>query len=362
MAAVTVRAGAHTYRATIGPGLLAEAHRLLTDLEHVEKAFVVADADVAVRYLDPLREGLSPLGWALTHLPVPAGEGAKRLSVIEEAARTLAAAEAHRDDVVVALGGGAVGDAAGFLAATYMRGVRIIQVPTTLLAQVDASVGGKTAVNLPEGKNLMGAFHQPSAVIADLSTLATLPPAALRSGLAELAKIVVTLRPDLLDALVDAAHGLLAADPAALEPFVAASVQAKADVVAEDERDAGRRLILNYGHTLAHALERLDGFAGRSHGEAVAVGMVFAARVAERAGVAAPGLAERHEATLRALGLDPRPALPGVDDVVTAMRMDKKYAGGMRLVLLEDLGHPRVVDGVDDALVRSVLVEMGSAA
>ena len=197
--------------------------------------------------------------------------------------------EAHRDDAVVALGGGAVGDLAGFVAATYMRGVPFVQVPTTLTAQVDAAIGGKTAVNLPEGKNLVGAFHQPVGVVADVATLATLPDREFRSGLAEVAKYALSLDLELLDQLESDPAPVLARDPSALEAVVARCVRAKAAVVSVDERDAGRRLVLNYGHTLGHALERSDAFAGRSHGEAVAVGMVFAARMSERFGRARRG-------------------------------------------------------------------------
>lgn len=360
---VEVTVGGHRpYRVHIGADVITSAHRLLGFLAGVEKAFVVADADVAARYLEPLRVGLAPLGWSVLHVEVPVGEAAKRMAVVEAVAREVAGAEGHRDDLIVALGGGSTGDLAGFVAATYMRGVRLVQIPTTLLAQVDAAVGGKTAVNIPEGKNLIGAFHQPSAVLADLDTLRTLPDDERRSGLAEVAKVALALRPDLLDDLGSDATALLAAEPAALEPYVVACVEAKAAIVEEDERDRGRRLFLNYGHTLAHALERLDGFSGRSHGEAVAVGMLFAARAAERAGVARVGLVARHEATLRALGLADIPPMPPIDDIVTAMRMDKKYAGGLRLVLLEDVGAPRVVEGVDESLVRAVLADLGSAA
>ena len=215
---------------------------------------------------------------------MPDGEDAKTLRVYETLLHQLATQEAHRDDPVIALGGGAVGDLAGFVASTYMRGVPFIQVPTTLLAQVDAAIGGKAAVNLPEGKNLVGTFSQPRLVVADVDTLATLPEREFRSGLAEVAKYALTLDLELLDMLERDPGPVLARDPATLERLVARCVAAKARTVAEDERDDGRRLVLNYGHTLGHALERLDAFAGRSHGEAVAVGMVFAARLAEARG------------------------------------------------------------------------------
>ena len=261
----------------------------------------------------------------------------------------------------MALGGGAVGDLAGFVAATYMRGLPFVQVPTTLTAQVDAAIGGKTAVNLPEGKNLVGAFHQPVAVLADVETLSTLPDRDLRSGLAEIAKYGLTLDLDLLERLERDPAPILAREPAILEEVVARCVRAKAGVVGEDERDAGRRLVLNYGHTLGHALERLDAFAGRTHGEAIATGMMFAARLSEARGLAPEGLSGRHARLLSSLGLDPVGSLPAADDVLGAMRMDKKYRGGVRFVLLEDVGRPVVVDSVPEDLVRTVLEDMQGA-
>jgi 3-dehydroquinate synthase len=296
------------------------------------------------------------------HLGVPAGEEAKSLQTMTALQRQLAIQEAHRDDVVVALGGGAVGDLAGFVAATYMRGVAFVQIPTTLTAQVDAAIGGKTAVNLPQGKNLVGAFHQPVAVVSDVDVLSTVGERDFRSGLAEVAKYALTLDLELLQVLETDPSPVVARDPAVLERVVAASVAAKAAVVAADERDAGRRLILNYGHTLGHALERLDAYAGRTHGEAVAVGMVFAARVAETVGRAEQGLAGRHVRLLKSLGLEVAGPLPPAERIVAAMRMDKKYAAGIRFVLLEDVGRPVVVDDVAEDVVVATLEELGAAA
>ena len=353
MVSVTVRAPSRTYEVVVGAGVLARADDHLPDLARAEKAFVVADDGVAARWLAPLAEGLRARGLVVEHLAVPAGEPAKTLAVAEGLLRALAAREAHRDDVVVALGGGATGDLAGFVAATYMRGVPFIQVPTTLLAQVDAAVGGKTAVNLPEGKNLVGSFHQPVGVLADVATLVTLDDDAYRSGLAEIAKIGLALRPDLLEVLTARADGVRARDAAVLEDLVARCVAVKAEVVAGDERDAHTRLVLNYGHTLGHALERLDGFAGRSHGEAVAVGMRFAAALSARMGIASTDLLERHHAVLDALEFARPRRLPDVEEVLAALKMDKKYAGGVRFVLLEDVGRARIVDGIDEGAVRA---------
>lgn len=362
MAAVTVTTPSRTYDVTIGSGLLASADALLPPLPGAEKAFVVADDAVAALALAPLGASLERRGLRVVRLSVPRGEAAKTLGEAERLLRGLAAAEAHRDDVIVALGGGSVGDLAGFVAATYMRGVPIVQVPTSLTAQVDAAVGGKTAVNLPEGKNLVGAFHQPVAVLADVDVLATLPERDLRAGLAEVAKVALALDGGLLELLEVRTDAVLARDPAVLAPVVEAAVRAKADVVAADERDGGARLVLNYGHTLGHALERLDGFGARTHGEAVAIGMRFAVRLALRLGIGSAPLVARHDALLAALGLGATGELPPADELLAALRMDKKYAGGLRFVLLEDLARPRVVEGIGEDDVRAALTDLGATA
>ena len=215
------------------------------------------------------------------------------------------------------------------------------------------------AVNLPEGKNLVGTFAQPLAVLADIDVLATLAERDYRSGLAEVAKYALTIDEKLL-ALLESDPGPVAArDAIVMEDVVARCVAAKARIVAEDERDASARLVLNYGHTLGHALERLDAFRGRTHGEAVALGMVFAASLAESRGLA-PGLSARTIRLLRSLGLDPDGTLPPVGDLQRCLRLDKKYRSGVRFVLLEDVGRPVVVDDVSDEEVRSVLHEMGA--
>ncbi len=360
MVRVTVGVRDGRYDVVVGRGILARADELVPELPRAEKAFVVADATVAERYLAPLATALERRGLQTVHLGVPAGEEAKTLETMSALHRQLAIQEAHRDDVVVALGGGAAGDLAGFVAATYMRGVRFVQVPTTLTAQVDAAIGGKTAVNLPQGKNLVGAFHQPAAVLADVDTLSTVTDRDYRSGLAEVAKYGLTLDLALLEALEADPGPVVERDPGALERVVTASVRAKAGVVGADERDTGRRLILNYGHTLGHALERLDAFDGRTHGEAISIGMVFAARLSESLERAPAGLANRHVRLLKSLGLDPAGPLPATDRILEAMRMDKKYAAGLRFVLLEDVGRPGVVGDVPAEVVVATLEEMGA--
>jgi 3-dehydroquinate synthase len=357
---VTVPIPGRPYDVVIGRGLIGAAGEHLPELAKAVTAFVVADRTVSERWFDPLAIALSERGLTPVLLTVPKGEDAKSLPVYETLLHQLATQEAHRDDVVLALGGGAVGDLAGFVASTYMRGMPFVQVPTTLTAQVDAAIGGKTAVNLPEGKNLVGTFAQPRMVLADVEALQTLPDRDYRSGLAEVAKYALTLDIDLLATLERDPAPILSTRPEAMEELVARCVAAKARMVAEDERDAGTRLILNYGHTLGHALERLEGFEGRSHGEAITLGMVFAARLSEARGLAAPGLAARSARLLRSLGLDTEGSLPPADRIIASFRMDKKYHGGVRFILLRDVGEPVVVEDVDETQVRSVLSEMGA--
>jgi 3-dehydroquinate synthase len=357
---VTVPIPGRSYDVVIGTGAIEGAQAHLPDLGPARHAFVVADQAVSGAWGSPLASALAAAGLHPVMLSVPSGEAAKSLQVYGTLLHQLATQEAHREDVVVALGGGTTGDLAGFVASTYMRGMRLIQVPTTLTGQVDAAIGGKTAVNLPEGKNLVGTFHQPSLVLCDPAPLATLADRDYRAGLAEVAKYALTLDLELLEGLERDPTAVLTRDPAALEPLVTRCVEAKARTVAGDETDRGRRMILNYGHTLGHALERLEAFEGKTHGEAIALGMVFAARLSEARGVAPAGLVARTVRLLTALGLETDAPLPPVPDVLGAIRMDKKFHGGVRFVLLEDVGRPVVVDGVSDEDVRAVLHEMGA--
>jgi 3-dehydroquinate synthase len=359
---VSVAIPGHPYDVVVGSGILADAASFLPPMLDVRSAFVVADADAAPRYFEPLAAGLAAGGLEPVLLTVPAGEAAKTLQVYATLLHQLATQEAHRDDLVVALGGGATGDLAGFVAATYMRGLPFLQVPTTLTAQVDAAIGGKTAVNLPEGKNLVGAFHQPRAVLADVGTLATLSERDYRSGLAEVAKYALTLDTVLLEQLESDPGPVLARDPEVLEVLIARCAAAKAAAVAGDERDVGARLMLNFGHTLGHALERLDAFGGRSHGEAIAVGMVFAARLSEERELCPAGIASRVTRLLTSLGLEVDGSFPPVDDILSALRLDKKYLGGVRFVLLEDVGKPVIVEGVTPQEVGALLRTLGAGA
>jgi 3-dehydroquinate synthase len=350
---IRVRTTSASYAVHVGRGLLERLDELLPPLPGAEVAALVHPPALA-----PLAEraagALGRRGLVVHRLEVPEGEAAKRLSVIEGLYQRLAAIPAHRPDPVVALGGGATTDAAGFAAATWLRGVPLVSIPTTLLGMVDAAIGGKSGIDLEAGKNLVGAYHQPRVVVADLEALATLPAEELRSGMAEVIKTGLAAEPGLATACCERAGAAVAGDLEALAPLVEAAARVKAEVVEADEREAGRRAVLNYGHTLGHALERLGGYRGLRHGEAVALGMVFAARVAEATGLAGPGLVAGHVRLLRAAGLP----VGGVDldpgAVLRAMATDKKHGGrgGLRMVLLRAPGQAELVP----APQREVLV------
>lgn len=349
-----VALGERAYPVRIGAGLLADP-ATWAGLRPPGPCLVVSDSRVAPLHGGALLAGLGLPAQAL-HV-VPAGEGSKTLERCAGIFAALAAGRATRDTTVFALGGGMVGDLAGFAAACWMRGVRLVQVPTTLLAMVDSSVGGKTAVNLPEGKNLVGAFHQPAAVVADTDTLATLPPRELAAGLAEVVKYAAIADPGLMDWLEAQAPALLAGDPQALAAAIAASVAHKAAIVARDEREQGDRALLNFGHTFGHAIEAEDGYRNWLHGEAVAAGMVQAARLSAALGLAPAADGERLAALLARLGLPVRgdPAM-APDALLGHMRLDKKaQADGLRFVLWRGIGHAEVVAGVPEDAVRAVL-------
>jgi 3-dehydroquinate synthase len=295
---------------------------------------------------------------------VEPGESAKSIAMALRVWEWLAERRVTRDGVIVALGGGVVGDLAGFVAATWMRGIDFVQLPTTLLAMVDSSVGGKTAVNLPAGKNLVGAFHQPIAVDADLATLDTLPAREFAAGIAETLKYGAIVDRDFFEWVEASHHRLLARDDAALAQAVYASCAHKAAIVARDERETGDRALLNFGHTFGHAVEAAGGFSEWLHGETVAIGMVLAARLSARLGLAGSADADRIERALAALGLPTAvPATMDPADLLSRMRLDKKALGGrMRLVLWRGIGRAEVVDGVPEEEILGVLAPGGVSA
>ena len=354
MKTITVNLRDRPYDIVVGDGAIAE---LASVLRGRRRAVIVTQAalhDHATRVAAVL-DGAGILNATFT---MGDGEDHKSLATVEQLARQCAGWGLLRGDALVAVGGGIVGDTTGFLAATYHRGVAVVQVPTTLLAMVDASVGGKTGVNLPEGKNLVGAFHQPLAVLSDPAVLATLPDREFRCGLAEVAKYAFIGDAELLALLRDQVPELLARQPAIVESVVARCAAAKARVVESDELEqTGARAVLNYGHTLGHALETAGGHL-LHHGEAVAIGMVFAANLAcvlERVG---PDVVDGHERLLAGLGLPvSAPELPATD-VVALMQRDKKAAGGLTFMLPGADGIERV-DDPDPTAVTKALAQVG---
>jgi 3-dehydroquinate synthase len=328
-----------SYDIAIGPGLLAELPTLLKRYCPAAAYAVISDSHVAKLYGDSLVKQVSGAGCRMELFTFPAGEWNKTRETWASLSDRMLAARFGRDCAVIALGGGVVGDVAGFLAATYLRGVPHVQVPTSLLAMIDSSIGGKTGVDVPAGKNLLGAFHQPRLVVADLNLLTSLPPLQLSAGLAEAVKHGVIEDVEYFTFLERDYAAILSKHGAALERLVRRSVEIKAAVVAEDEREAGRRAILNFGHTVGHAIEAVAKYEAL-HGEAVAIGMTYEARLAEALGIAAPGIAERITRLLEWFRLPiERPHGASVDDLIEAMRGDKKARGGeFRFALPKEIG------------------------
>ncbi len=325
------------------------------------RAWVIADATVMRLHGERIVAGLARDGVSVRRRAVPPGEPSKSVAVAAELWVWLAAQGAERRDPIIALGGGVVGDIAGFVAATYLRGVPLIQVPTTLLAQIDSSVGGKVGVDLAAGKNLVGAFYPARRSVIDPNLLATLPRAQLVADYAEVIKTAVIFDADMFERIEANADAL--DDPALLEDLITRCVRWKARVVDEDPHDRGARAVLNYGHTIAHALEAVCGYGAYRHGEAVAIGMRGAAAIGVRAGTLAPGDADRQHALLRRVGLPQTYANAAPDDVVQAMQRDKKVRGGrIQWVLAERIGAASPGHHVDPTIVREVLHEIRAPA
>ena len=333
------------YRVVVGERLLDGDESPLEPPPGASRALVVTQAPVvAAGHVDPVSSTLERAGLEVHRRVVPDGEGAKRVAVLEELWHVAAQIPLGRSDLVVAVGGGVVGDLAGFLAASFNRGIAVVQVPTTLLAQVDAAIGGKTGINLPHGKNLVGAFHQPCLVVCDVGALATLPERVRREGFGEVVKYGLIADTTVLTLLEQHPELVRAGDPKELTELVTRSVRVKAAVVAADEREGGVRAHLNLGHTYGHAVESLTGYDAVLHGEAVAIGTVVALRLGVRMGRTPPVVAERGEALLSALGLPARGPQLDREQVWATMARDKKAGRGeVRFVVLDDLASPVVV-------------------
>lgn len=331
MERIKVDYGAGGYSVLIGQGILRQAGEMLrAELGPVPKVFVVTDSHVATHWLQPLEVSLTAAGYAMSRLVLPPGEETKSAQWLAALYDAFAEAGLHREDLVLALGGGVVGDLAGYAAATWMRGVPIVQMPTTLLAQVDASLGGKTAINLPYGKNLVGAFHQPRLVLADPLCLQTLPAREMRSGMAEVIKYSAIQSAPLFDALTGAVPPLTS--------IITSCCRIKAEIVSFDAQDHGLRKTLNFGHTFGHAIEWMGEPGAFTHGEAVAIGMVLAARIGEGLGETEAGTADKLRAVLAFHGL-PCDSPWSPKALISRVLADKKaVSGGVEMLLLPRIG------------------------
>jgi len=350
-----VALGERSYPIHIGRGVLGRAHALVP-ASIGKRAVIVSNPVVAAHHLARLREGLSAGAIASEVVLVPDGEAHKSWAALQDLITRLLELKADRATTLIALGGGVVGDLAGFAAAIYQRGISFVQVPTTLLAQVDSSVGGKTGINHPLGKNMIGAFHQPAAVLIDTDCLRTLPARELAAGLAEVVKHGAIRDAAFFDWLEGAAPALVAGESDALAHAIHESCRIKAAVVAADERETGERALLNFGHTFGHAIEAGTGYGTWLHGEAVGAGMALAARLSERVvGLPAPHT-ERLCAVLRAMRVPLVPPAMPLARWLELMRRDKKaLAGRMRFILLQSLGRACIVADVPEADVAAVL-------
>ena len=364
METVHVDLGERAYDVRIGGGLIARAGEEIADLLRRPRVAVITDETVAALHLETLRQALAQEGIAMSALALPPGEATKGWPQFSRAVEWLLSEKVERRDIVVALGGGVIGDLAGFAAAVLRRGVRFVQIPTTLLAQVDSSVGGKTGINTAQGKNLVGAFHQPSRVLADTGVLSTLPLRDFLAGYGEVVKYGLLGDPVFFEWLEAEGPRLAAGDSALRQRAVVRSVEMKARIVERDETEEGERALLNLGHTFAHALESATGYSDRLlHGEAVAIGCALAFDLSARLGLCAQETPGRVRAHLRAMGMktglsDVPGDLPGAEALLALMAQDKKVIDGrLRFILAHDIGRAFVADDVDPAVVLKLLAD-----
>ncbi len=361
MARVPIELPHHRYEVVIEPGALGRLGELVHAVAPHADCALLGDAAVFAHYEKAAHDALEGAGYRVVSKGLALGEASKHLDTVRGLYDVLLDERLERRAPVIALGGGVAGDTIGFVAASYLRGVPFVQVPTTLLAMVDSSVGGKTGVNVPQGKNLIGAFYQPSVVVADTDVLATLPDRELRCGLAECVKHAVIRDASLLEFIEQNAAGLLAREPELLVELVRRNVEIKAAVVVEDELEAGVRAHLNFGHTFGHAIEVTTGYGVLLHGEAVALGMCAAATAAAEMGLCAPAVGERIEAALEALGIARTGAVADDATLGAAMKLDKKVQGAkVRFVLPTRVGHVEIRDDVPAAAIAAAWAHVRS--
>jgi 3-dehydroquinate synthase len=355
---VNVPLGARSYEIKIGPGILSELGQHCARLKLGSRCAVISDRNVAPKFAKAAQLSLKQAGFESVLITVPAGETAKSLKVVAQCYDALAKHRLERKSFIVALGGGVVGDLAGFVAATYLRGIAFVQVPTTLLSQVDSSVGGKVGVNLKAGKNLVGAFHQPRFVLCDIDVLKKLPLREFRAGLAEVIKYGIIYDAALFERLEHDLTKLLKREPAILTDVIARCCEIKADVVGQDETESGLRAILNFGHTIGHAIENISGYGKYLHGEAISIGQVAAARISTEALGLSVEEKERIGKIFVTAGLPTQIQLNAGQrkKLVAAMRLDKKVsAGEVKFVLAKRIGEVIWGQKVSEALIREIL-------
>ncbi|MFC7704964.1 3-dehydroquinate synthase [Plastorhodobacter daqingensis] len=364
MDVVHVPLGERSYEVRIGQGLLADAGAQVAPLLRRPRAAIVTDVHVGALHLDVLRAALEARGIASAALTLPAGEATKCWAEFARTSEWLLAQQVERRDIVIALGGGVIGDLVGFAAAVLRRGVRFVQIPTSLLAQVDSSVGGKTGINTAQGKNLIGAFHQPALVLADIGVLATLPPRDFLAGYGEVVKYGLLGDADFFDWLEANGPAMARGDMGLRQHAVRRSVEMKAGIVSRDETEEGERALLNLGHTFCHALEAATGYSDRLlHGEGVAIGCALAFDLSQKLGLCPQEEPGRLRAHLAAMGMKATLAdipgdLPDAEGLLQLMAQDKKVQDGrLRFILARGIGKAFVADGVDTAIVRNVLSE-----
>ena len=357
--ACRVETATQTYPIFVGYGLLGKLGEKLKKVGSSRVAIVISDGNVSRLYGDRVQEILKAAGFAVNSFVVPPGEESKSINTAIDIYNFLIKKRVERDDILIALGGGVIGDLAGFAAATYLRGIPWVQVPTSLVAMVDASIGGKVAVNHHEGKNLIGAFYQPNFVLADTQTLATLPKRELTSGWAEVVKYGLILDKEFFEFLESDAGRLIKLEQDVVSKAIIRSASLKAQVVSQDEKEREQRIILNYGHTIAHGLEAATQYSHFLHGEAVSIGMMGAAKLSQKSGILPTNVVKRQQSLLQKFGLPTTFSATGLAEIAKAMEVDKKTrAKKIRWVLLKDIGKTAIRANVSQQDVMAVLEEL----
>jgi 3-dehydroquinate synthase len=356
MKRLTVDLGPRSYDILIGSAILDQIGPILSKVGSGMRAIIITNPEIDKLYGDRTRLSIKQAGFEVDTVQIPEGEEHKSLASAEKAYDCLMEFSCDRNTVLVALGGGVIGDLTGFIAATFMRGIPFVQIPTTLLAQVDSSVGGKTAVNHPRGKNIIGAFYQPKVVLIDLETLSTLPPDEFKAGLAEVVKYGVIADPELFDYLNENAERILKLDSECLSRIIETSCAIKAQVVESDERENRRRMILNFGHTFGHAVEALTEYVQYKHGEAVAIGMAFASRLSNEMDKCSSSVGERVEELLMKLNLPTKSPNLNSNEIIESMYHDKKTtAKKIKFILAKKIGEVEIIDEIPEAILKKTL-------